>query len=390
MPFAAALSEHPLATHAIGEAVGEVIERLHLEHGEPVDLAVVFVTAPHAGVLEDVAATVRAVLHPRALLGCAAVSVLAGPHEAEEVAAVSLFAARWARATLASPRPIWLPEGADVESWVGSSPLMDAKPGSTLLLLADPFSVPIRELLTAIAERAPGVAIVGGMASAAQGPGGNRLVLDDRLITSGAVGVLLDSSVGLRALVSQGCRPIGSPLIVTKSERNVLYEIGGENALQRLVESVQSLPPEEIALASNGLHLGRAVDESKVDFERGDFVMRNVVGVDRENGAVAVGDLVDVGTTVQFHIRDAVSADEDLKEMMSGVRADGALVFTCNGRGARFFGEPDHDAAAVTEALGHRAVAGMFCAGELGPIGGQNFLHGYTASIALFSDEPAG
>ena len=132
------------------------------------------------------------------------------------------------------------------------------------------------------------------------------------------------------------------------------------------------------------------MDESKVDFERGDFVMRNVVGVDRENGAVAVGDLVDVGTTVQFHIRDAVSADEDLKEMMSGVRADGALVFTCNGRGARFFGEPDHDAAAVTEALGHRAVAGMFCAGELGPIGGQNFLHGYTASIALFSDEPSG
>ena len=155
MPFAAALSEHPLATHATGEAVGEVIERLHLEHGEPVDLAVVFVTAPHAGMLEDVAATVRAVLHPRALLGCAAVSVLAGHHEAEEVAAVSLFAAQWARAAPTAPRPVWLPEGADVESWVGSSPLVDAKPGSTLLLLADPFSVPIRELLTTIAERAP-------------------------------------------------------------------------------------------------------------------------------------------------------------------------------------------------------------------------------------------
>jgi small ligand-binding sensory domain FIST len=389
MPFAAALSEHPLATHATGEAVGEVIERLHLEHGEPVDLAIVFVTAPHAGVLEDVAATVRTLLRPRALLGCAAVSVLAGSHEAEEVAAVSLFAARWARPTVA-PLPVWLPEGVDVESWVANSPLADAQPGSTLLLLADPFTVPARELLSTIAERAPGLAIVGGMASAAQGPGGNRLVLDDRLYTGGGVGVLLDSSIGLRTLVSQGCRPIGSPLIVTKSERNVLYEIGGENALQRLVESVKSLPPEEIALASNGLHLGRAVDESKIDFARGDFVIRNVVGVDRENGAVAVGDLVDVGTTVQFHIRDAVSADEDLTEMMEGTRADGALVFTCNGRGVRFFGDPDHDAAAVTDALGHRAVAGMFCAGELGPIGGQNFLHGYTASIALFTDEPAG
>jgi small ligand-binding sensory domain FIST len=385
MPFAAALSEHPLATHATGEAVGEIMERLPGAPDDGVDLAVVFVTAPHAGVLEDVAATVRSLLRPRALLGCAAVSVLAGPHEAEEVAAVSLFAARWSAATPA-PVPVWLPEGTDIESWIAGSPLAGARPGSTWLVVADPFSVPVRELLGAIADHAPGISVVGGMASAAQGPGGNRLVLDDRLVTGGAVGVLLDPSVALRAVVSQGCRPIGSPLIVTKSERNVLYEIGGENALQRLVESVQSLPPEEIALASNGLHLGRAVDESKIDFERGDFVIRNVVGVDRSNGAVAVGDLVDIGTTVQFHIRDAASADEDLREMMSTARGSGALVFTCNGRGVRFFGEPDHDAEVVAEALGHRAVAGMFCAGELGPVGGQNFLHGYTASIALFTD----
>ena len=124
-----------------------------------------------------------------------------------------------------------------------------------------------------------------------------------------------------------------------------------------------------MALASNGLHLGRAVDESRADFQRGDFVVRNVIGVDREVGAVAVGDVVDVGTTVQFQIRDAVSADEDLRELITDVSADGALVFTCNGRGVRFFGEPDHDASIIAEALGHRAVAGMFCAGELGPVG---------------------
>ena len=186
--------------------------------------------------------------------------------------------------------------------------------------------------------------------------------------------------------MSQGCRPIGAPLIVTKSERNILYEIGGERALDRLMESLHTLPPEEMALASNGLHLGRAVDESRADFQRGDFVVRNVIGVDREVGAVAVGDVVDVGTTVQFQIRDAVSADEDLRELITDVSADGALVFTCNGRGVRFFGEPDHDASIIAEALGHRAVAGMFCAGELGPVGRHNFLHGYTASVALFSE----
>ena len=159
------------------------------------------------------------------------------------------------------------------------------------------------------------------MASAAQGPGGNRLVLDGQVVTTGAVGVLLDPAAQIGTIVSQGCRPIGEPLIVTKSERNVLYEIGGERALDRLLESVRALPPKTSRSASNGLHLGRAVDESKADFSRGDFVIRNVIGVDKEVGAVAVGDLIDIGTTVQFHIRDAASADEDLRELVSGVPA---------------------------------------------------------------------
>jgi small ligand-binding sensory domain FIST len=386
MPFAAALSEHPLATHAIGEVVGDILDQLALEDGEAVDFATVFVTAPHVGVLEDVASTVRALLHPRALIGASAVSVLAGGHEAEETSAMSVFAARWRRPSPIRLTPVRLDDFVDADAWVEATPLADAAEGSTLLFLADPFSVYTREVLHALAERRPDIAVIGGMASAAQGPGGNRLVLDGQVVTTGAVGVLLDPAAQIGTIVSQGCRPIGEPLIVTKSERNVLYEIGGERALDRLLESVRALPPEDLALASNGLHLGRAVDESKADFSRGDFVIRNVIGVDKEVGAVAVGDLIDIGTTVQFHIRDAASADEDLRELVSGVPADGALLFTCNGRGERFFGEPDHDAAIVSEALGTRALAGMFCAGELGPVGGHNFLHGYTASLALFTE----
>ena len=386
MPFAASLSEHPLATHATGEVVGDVLDQLRLEADEPVDLATVFVTAPHVGVLEDVAATVRSLLRPRSLLGASAVSVLAGAHEAEETAAVSVFAARWRREVPIDLTPVHIDDLYDADAWLDASPLAHCAPDSTLLLLADPFSVPIRDLLNALTAHRPDIAVVGGMASAAQGPGGNRLVLDGRVTTSGAVGVIVGPAAQVGTRVSQGCRPIGAPLIVTKSERNILYEIGGERALDRLMESLHTLPPEEIALASNGLHLGRAVDESRADFQRGDFVVRNVIGVDREVGAVAVGDVVDVGTTVQFQIRDAVSADEDLRELITDVSADGALVFTCNGRGVRFFGEPDHDASIIAEALGHRAVAGMFCAGELGPVGRHNFLHGYTASVALFSE----
>jgi len=244
----------------------------------------------------------------------------------------------------------------------------------------------VGDLLAALADARPDIAVVGGMASAAQGPGGNRLVLDGQIATSGAIGVLIDPTAQMGTIVSQGCRPIGIPLIVTRSERNVLYEIGGARALDRLLESVRALPPDDMALAANGLHFGRAVDEAKAEFTRGDFVIRNVLGVDKEIGAVAVGDLVDVGTTVQFHIRDAASADEDLRALVEGATADGALLFTCNGRGIRFFGTPDHDAGVVAGALGHRAIAGMFCAGELGPVGGHSFLHGYTASLVLFSE----
>jgi small ligand-binding sensory domain FIST len=386
MPFAASLSEHPLATQAVGEVVGDVLDQLALRDGEIVDLAAVFVTAPHIGVVEDVASTVRSLLRPRAMIGASAVSVLAGGHESEDKAAISVFAALWRRDPPVALAPVRLDELADIDAWAEGEPFATAAASSTLLLLADPFSVPMRDVLTALAERRPDIAVIGGMASAAQGPGGNRLVLDGATVATGAVGVLVDPSAQIGAIVSQGCRPIGAPLIVTRSERNVLYEIGGERALDRLLESVRALSPEDLALASNGLHLGRAVDESKVDFGRGDFVIRNVIGVDKEVGAVAVGDLVDVGTTVQFHIRDSASADEDLRELITGVPAAGALVFTCNGRGVRFFGEPDHDAGLVADALGHRALAGMFCAGELGPVGGHNFLHGYTASLALFTD----
>ncbi|HTN81494.1 MAG TPA: FIST N-terminal domain-containing protein [Acidimicrobiales bacterium] len=385
MPFAASLSEHPLATHATGEVVGDLLDQLGLEEGEAVDLAVVFVTAPHVGVLEDVASTVRALLHPRVLVGASAVSVLAGDHEAEDGAAVSMFAARWRHAAPVGLTPMRLDELEDVEGWTNTA-VAAAPLGSTLLLLVDPFTVPMRDLLAALADARPDIAVVGGMASAAQGPGGNRLVLDGQIATSGAIGVLIDPTAQIGTIVSQGCRPIGIPLIVTRSERNVLYEIGGARALDRLLESVRALPPDDMALAANGLHFGRAVDESKAEFTRGDFVIRNVLGVDKEIGAVAVGDLVDVGTTVQFHIRDAASADEDLRALVEGATADGALLFTCNGRGIRFFGTPDHDAGVVAGALGHRAIAGMFCAGELGPVGGHSFLHGYTASLVLFSE----
>jgi small ligand-binding sensory domain FIST len=272
-------------------------------------------------------------------------------------------------------------------------PDTDARQARSLLLIADPFSFPVDAFLDSLGASHPDLAVVGGLASAARGPGGNRLLIDGHVYSNGAVGVLLDADVAPTSLVSQGCRPIGDPLIVTRAEHNVIFELAGRPALDRLINLVESLGPEDRALAARGLHCGLVIDERKETFARGDFLIRGVVGADREHGAVAIGDVVDVGTTIQFHVRDAESADDDLHSLLGALDrpVDAALVFTCNGRGTHLFGSPHHDAAAVSEhAAPGAAVAGMFCAGELGPVGGRNFLHGFTASIALFRDRTLG
>jgi small ligand-binding sensory domain FIST len=254
----------------------------------------------------------------------------------------------------------------------------------TLVLIADPFSLRVDLVLDALATSAPGLTIVGGMASAARAPGGNRLVLDGRLHDDGAVGALLPAGLDIRAVVSQGCRPIGDPMVVTKAASSLIEELASEPALPRLLRLIEGLDTDERALAARGLHLGVVVDERKDTFGPGDFLVRNVLGAVREREAIAVGAEVEVGTVVQFQVRDASTADAELRALLSGVDAAGALLFTCNGRGTAFFGTADHDAAAVADVSGG-AVAGMACAGELGPIGTRAFVHGFTASVLLFA-----
>ncbi len=381
MPFASALSEHPIATQATGEVTGAVLEAI----GDRPDLVLVCVTPPHSGALDDIVAAIDAVLHPLAMIGCAAESVLGTGREVEETPAISLWAARLGPLVPVSLHAVQGPDG----SWefTGWPPEIPFEP-QALLLIADPFTFPTEEFFPWVAERAPGLPVIGGNASAAKGPGGNRIVTRGRTVTDGAAGVIIGGGVELTTVVSQGCRPYGSPLTVTRSERNVIYELAGKPTMERLVDQIkQGLSVAEVAnLESGGLHLGRVIDEHRSEFGRGDFLVRNVVGVDRATGAVAVNDEVPLGTTVQFHVRDAETADEDLRELLATRQANGALVFTCNGRGERLFDQPDHDASVVSEMVGAVPNAGFFAAGEFGPIGGSNFVHGFTAAIALFSD----
>lgn len=378
MPFTAALSEHPVPATAVGEVAGQVLEQL----GPAPDLALLFVTPPHAGALEDAAAAIQDILRPGTLLGCAAVSVVGTGREIERKPAVSLWAGRFGPAEAVRLTAERAGDGFSIEGWPDAPPFEP----SALLLLADPFSFPVEALYAHLGERHPGVRVVGGNASAAAGPGGNRLVLDGRVETSGAVGALVGPGVEIDTVVSQGCRPIGRPYIVTRAERNYVYELAGSPALERLVQmTTEGMPESDIDLIDQGLHLGQVIDERKLDFERGDFLVRNVLGADQSNGAIALDDVVPVGATVQFHVRDAATADEDLRQLLSGRRADGALVFSCNGRGVHLFGAPDHDAQVLDERVG-APTAGFFAAGEFGPVGGRNFIHSFTASIALFRD----
>jgi small ligand-binding sensory domain FIST len=205
------------------------------------------------------------------------------------------------------------------------------------------------------------------------------------VLSAGAGGVLLGPGIELEPVVSQGGRAYGSPLTVTRSDRNIIYEVAGTPAMECMVDQIKGhlSPTDVMGIESNGLFVGRLIDEHVDQPGPGDYLVRSVLGVDRSTGAVAVDDQVPLGSTVRFHVRDAETADEELRTLLSSRRAEAALVFTCNGRGTRLFDDAHHDAGALQGALGAVPVGGFFAAGEFGPVGGTNFVHGFAASMAL-------
>ena len=379
MPYAAALSENTDGVAAASEAADLVLEQIGL--GAHAVLA--FFSGFGPEIAGDMAQVIRDRLLPASLLGASAVSVVAGDREIEERPAVSLWAGNVGSARPARFRAYRGDDGLHLEGPPGET----MTSAHTLILVSDPFTYPADALVRTLGDSHPELTVVGGMASASNHPGGNRLFLDDEVFTNGAVGLLLSGPARVTTVVSQGCRPIGSVLVVTAAEGNVIHELAGKPAYEQVSSLLSRLDPEERRLATQGLQIGRVIDEHKLEFDRGDFLVRSVISADRDNGTVTVGDIVPVGTSIQLQVRDADSADIDLRELMTSKTADGAVVFTCNGRGTNMFDSPDHDALVVAANLGAVPTSGMFCAGELGPVGSQNFLHTYTASIALFHDE---
>jgi small ligand-binding sensory domain FIST len=375
-------------------AAAEAADRARAGLGGRCDLAFVFASGHHLGMAKWLLSEVHERLEPRALLGCGAGGTVAGGHELEEGPGIVVWGASLPSAELETMhltaerdadgfRLLGLPE-----SLADAADDSSSVPDESLIALCDPFSFPPEELLAQVERARPHVPVLGGLASASFA-GGAVLLQDGEIHTDGAVAVRMK---GLEVLpcVSQGAGPVGPEMTITSAEANVIGQLAGKPAMERLGEVIAALPENERELAAAGVLIGLVIDENRPEYDRGDFLVRPIIGADRESGAIAIGEQVRVGQTVRLQVRDAASADEDLRaalraqaQALGSDGAAGTLLFTCNGRGSHMFDVPDHDAAAVEDSLA-APTAGFFCAGEIGPVGGRNFLHGFTATMAVF------
>lgn len=353
--------------------------------GASADLVVLFASGGHLAGPEATLEGVHEALRPAALVGCGAGGVLGCGAEHEDGMAVAVWAA-----ALDGGRAQTFHAMASVhEDTVTVIGMEDLAGARGTILLPDPYSFPTDPLLQDLATRAPGVPVIGGLASGRRPDETGVIFHGDEVLDGGAVGVRFDD-VELLPCVSQGATPVGPELTITEAEGNVISELAGQPALDRIRAVIEELDPADRALIGGGLLIGLVVDGGRPEYGHGDFLVRQLIGADPVAGTLAVAAPVRPGQVLRLHARDAASADRDLQEQLRlrvsalGGAPAGALAFSCNGRGRAMFGIDDHDAGALSEELRGAPSAGFFAAGEIGPVGGASFLHAFTATVALF------
>lgn len=386
MRFHSSVADHETASEAVAHLIDDAMDAT----GGVIDVAFLFFTAHHRDEAERVVEKVWLELDPQAAVGCSAEGVIGGDREIERAPGMSLLVGSMPDVRI---HPFHIPAGDWRDLLLDDRDALAERVGvgpetRAVVALGDPFTTPLTQFLEAADAAFKGVPLVGGMASSARAPGGNLLVRNDGVYEDGMVGLSLSGPLEVQTVVSQGCRPIGRPLVVTAAHDNVIEQLGGRPAVMALRDVVAGLGGLDQRLLRNGLFVGQAISEYRDSFGRGDFLVRNVTGVDEASGTIAMADYVKPGRTVQFHLRDAETADEDLSMMLDAQRshptpAAAALLFSCNGRGTRLFADPGHDVGAARKAMPGTPAAGFFAAGEFGPVGGRNFIHGHTASFAL-------
>jgi small ligand-binding sensory domain FIST len=384
--IATGLSTTPDARAGALEAASAAARGLN---GRPCDLAVLFASGAHMAAPEATLAAVHEMLGPMTLVGCGAGGVISDAREVEDGTAVSVWAASLGEEGEVLPFHATVEEIEEGSGALSGLPDLDGAAGA--ILLADPFSFPTDAVLRFLSDASPLLPLLGGMSSARTLNDGAALFLGEEVVDGGAVGVRLDG-IEILPCVSQGASPIGPELTITAADGHIIGELAGKPALSKLREAIEGLSDDDRELVDGGLLMGIVVDSNKPDYVQGDFLVRGLVGADPETGEVAVGTEVRPGQVVRLHARDASSADRDLHQALSvrmealgGRQPAGALVFACNGRGSGMFGVPGHDAEAVASELRGAPAAGFFAAGEIGPVGGEYFMHSFTATVAVFA-----
>ena len=379
----------------LSSALDECMEALAAQLDDPTaaDFAAVFASPHYDRQNAPIAASVRERLPHASIVGCSGAGIIGSGHEEEDAPALSLTVGILPDVTRTTfhLRPEDLPSpDAPPDAWANllHTPT-DSDPH--FVILADPFTMDAEALLAGLDYAYPNAAKIGGLAS-----GGNRLTphglfLDDTVHRSGAIGIALTGDIVIDTVVAQGCRPIGEAKRVSEADRNVVVSIAGETALDSLQSLYASASPRDQELIQRNLFMGIAMDPLVETASAGDFLIRNVIGVDPQRGAIAVGARVHEGQLVQFHVRDAETSADDLRESLAGYlsaagdrTAAAALLFSCTGRGRYLYGEPDHDTGIFRSLAGELPLGGFFCNGEIGPVAGTTYLHGYTSSFGLF------
>ncbi|HEX9603711.1 MAG TPA: FIST N-terminal domain-containing protein [Myxococcales bacterium] len=388
MRWASALSRKERTDEAVADAAAEVRRGLA---GASADLVVAFVSPHHLDASARLPAQVEAALPGALLAGCTGGGIIGAGHEVEDAPALSLTAASLpgVRLTPFHLEQHELPESADAQEWRDA---IDVDPATRpdFLLLADPLTVDAGSVIAGLDAAYPAASKVGGLASGGPVPGANRVFLGARAHRSGAAGVALAGNVAVETIVAQGCRPVGKPMIATRCQGNLLQEVDGRPPIEVLRELYPSLPPRDQELFRHSLFLGIEMRDS-VEYHEGELLVRNLMGMDPRTGALVVGAALQPMHVVQFLLRDARTAEEDLARLLDrstarGRPPRGALLFSCLGRGAHLFGRPDHDTDLFRSKVGAVPLGGFFCNGEIGPVGGATFLHGYTSAFALFRE----
>jgi small ligand-binding sensory domain FIST len=392
-----AQNAHSVTAHWPGEfdepGLQGWVEQLRARLAAPrVSLGLVFMTPqffPHARqVLEILRVHGRIPL----LVGCSSTGLVSGAHEIEGDPGLVLALYSLPDAEL---KAFHFSQG-QVEEANGAAywPMENGVNGDQSngwLVFADPFHLDCENWLRSWNEAYAPLPVFGGLASGDPAAARTQLYLDGEVFEEGGIAISVGGGVKMQGVISQGCTPIGDTWTLTRAEGNLIHEIGNRPAYEILAETFNALSATDQRKSRGNLFIGLVVNEYLEEFHRGDFLVRNLIGADPRSGDIAVGASLRPGQTVQFHRRDAQAATEDLHDLLIRTRGQlagstiyGGCLCSCNGRGQNLFGSPNHDARMIQEELGPLGLAGFFCNGEIGPVGQRNFLHGYTASLALF------